>query len=301
MTDLTIIIVSYNVKEYLLTCLKAIYRQQSDVSLEVVVVDNVSGDGSVEAVQDRFPQVKLIANTTNVGFARGNNQGLGASSGRYVLFLNPDTEVGPGTLAGLVRFADAHAQAAVFTCRLTNSDGSLQHSCFRFPNLRMAFYGFFPLVPIDAVINGRYPGEYYNRIFEPEHILGACLTIRRTALDAIGGWDDRFFMYFEETDLCFRLRRAGYMSLYTPEYSTIHYGGRSTAAVQEKMSVAFYRSQAHFYRKNYGSLKFVALKTIVLGGVSFWAARSAKNFVQGRIAWSLFRTRLGGYWQILWA
>lgn len=297
--DLSIIIVSYNVRMYLLACLEAVYRQMVDISLEVIVVDNVSGDGSVEAVRAAFPQVKLFANAENIGFARGNNQGVRESSGRYVLFLNPDTEMGRGTLAGLAHFADVHPEASVFTCRLSNSDGSLQHSCFHFPSLRMAFYGFFPLVPTDSVANGRYPREYFDHVFGPEHILGACLMIRREALDAIGGWDDGFFMYFEETDLCYRLQRHGYMSLYSPDFSVVHHGGRSTGAEREKMSVAFYRSQAHFYRRNYGLLRFVALKGVVLFGLLFWTARSCKNYLQRRIDGRLLKTRLVGYWEIL--
>jgi N-acetylglucosaminyl-diphospho-decaprenol L-rhamnosyltransferase len=301
MLDLSIVIVSYNVRDYLLACLDSIYRQGADLKMEVIVVDNVSADGSVEAVKTRFPQVRLIANVQNVGFARGNNQGWAASQGRYVLFLNPDTELGAGTLEGMLTLADAHPQEAIFTCRLLNSDGSWQQSCFRFPTLRMAFYGFFPLVPMDAVANGRYPAQCGQRDFSPEHILGACLLLRREAMQAVGGWDERFFMYFEETDLCYRLRRAGYRSLYTPAFTVTHHGGRSTAPVQEKMSVAFYRSQAYFYRKNYGLARLALLKAIVFAGVLFWAARSTRGTLRGRISAALYRTRLASYWRIFWA
>ena len=299
--DLSIVIVSYNVKDYLLACLRSIYAQAAEVALEVIVVDNASSDGTVEAVRDAFPQVQLLANRENLGFARGNNLGLRASGGRYVLFLNPDTEVGEGALAGLVRLAEAHPEAAAFTCRLLNPDGSLQHSCFHFPNLRMAFYGFFPLVPMDSPANGRYPAEQYERLFQPEHVLGACLMFRRRVLEELGGWDERFFMYFEETDLCYRLWRAGHVILYTPEVSIVHYGGRSTAPLPEKMSVAFYRSQSYFYRKHYSPWAFLALKGIVLGGLLFWTARTCRGFLRRRIGGAQFLARLASYGRILLA
>lgn len=299
--DLSIIIVSYNIKDYLLACLRSINSQPADMALEVILVDNLSSDGTVGAVQSAFPQVRILANQENVGFARGNNQGLRASSGKYVLFLNPDTEVGKGALAGLLRLAQEHPEASAFTCRVLNPDGSLQHSCFHFPSLKMAFYGFFPIVPMDSVANGRYPEGQFNRIFRPEHVLGACLMFRRDALVELGGWDERFFMYFEETDLCYRLKHAGQITLYTPEVSIIHYGGRSTAAVPEKMSVAFYRSQSYFYRKHYSVPKFLALKGIVSFGLLFWTSRTCKGLIRRRITWAQFRARLDSYVRILFA
>lgn len=301
MLDLSIVIVSYNVREYLQACLSSIYRWPPDRPFELIVVDNVSSDGSADAVRASFPQVRLFESSENAGFAHGNNRGTQESAGRCVLFLNPDTEVREGTLTGLVQFADTHPEAAAYTCRLVNPDGGLQMSCFRFPNLKMAFFGFFPLVPMDSLANGRYPSETFDREFQPEHVLGACLMIRRDALNALGGWDGRYFMYFEETDLCYRLRRSGQTVLYTPACTVVHHGGRSTAAVHEKMSVAFYCSQSYFYRRHYGLVAYTALKAIVALGLCFWTARSLKNFIQGRIDGALLRTRLSGYLGILQA
>jgi N-acetylglucosaminyl-diphospho-decaprenol L-rhamnosyltransferase len=276
-----------------------VFRTGPGVSLDVVVVDNVSVDGTVEAVRASFPQVRVLANASNVGFAAANNQGAAATVGRYALFLNPDTEVKPGALEHLVAFADRHPDASATTCRLENRDGTLQQSCFHFPSLRMAFYGFFPLVPMDSVANGRYPVETFGRVFEPEHVLGACLMVRRDALERIGGWDEHFFMYFEETDLCYRLHKAGARMLYTPDCSVVHYGGQSTGPVKEEMSVAFYRSQWMFYRKHYSWIRAAALKGIVAIGLVYWLARTLKNAVQGRIGRPLLQTRLRGYGRIL--
>ncbi len=299
--DLSIIIVSYNVQDYVRECLTSIFAQPPQLAFEVIVVDNVSRDRTVEIVQEEFPGVTLICNQENVGLAAATNQGVEVSTGRYVLYLNPDTRLDPGTLEGLVRFAGTRPDAAAFTCRVRNPDGSLQHSCFRFPGLGQAWYGFFPVVPMDSVQNGRYPEDYYERLFEPEHVLGAFLMVRRATLERIGAWDPGFFMYFEETDFCYRLRRAGLKALYVPQFSFVHYGGRSTAQVSEKMSVAFYRSQARFYLKHYGIPKYLALKAVVLVGLAFWLARSCLSFARGRIDWLLLRTRLGGYARILFA
>jgi len=299
MKDLSILVISYNVRDYLLGCLASIYAEPLAIDFEVIVVDNVSRDGSAEAVRQHYPQVVMIERARNVGLAAGTNLGLAAASGRYILYLNPDTRVNRGALEGMVRFADVCEDATAYCCRVLNDDGSLQHSCFRFPHLKTAFYGFFPLVEIDAVANGRYPTDQYDHIFEPEHILGAYLLTRRNTIDHIGGWDEKFFMYFEETDYCYRLKQAGCKALYNPAYSLIHYGGRSTSQATEKMSVAFYRSQAYFYRKHYGLWQFLALKGIVLCGTSFWVARSVRAYLLKKIDAQLLRTRLSGYAKIL--
>jgi GT2 family glycosyltransferase len=297
--DLSIILVSYNVKDYLLGCLKSIYEETSGIDFEVLVIDNASRDDSVAAVREKYPQATMIANKGNAGLSAAMSQGVDASSGRYILYLNPDTEMIGDTLGGVVRFADSHPETAGFACKLLNPDRTLQHSCFRFPNLRMAFYGFFPRVPMDSVENGRYPEETYNTVFEPEHVLGAFLMVRRSAVEKIGGWDARFFMYFEETDFCYRLIQSGHRILYCPDCALIHYGGRSTSAVHEEMSVEFYRSQAFFYRKNYGLGRYLLLKAIVALGLSSWALRSTAAVVRGRIDGALFRTRLRNYARIL--
>lgn len=297
--DLSIVIVSYNAVDYLLGTLASIAQHPPTCAYEVFVVDSASSEPVPARVREAYPWVKVIASPENIGFARSNNLALQQAGGRLVLFLNPDTLVHEGSLDGLVAFADAHPQAAAYTCRLINPDGSLQMSCFHFPSLHMAFYGFFPRVPMDSEANGRYPAAAFDTEFAVEHALGACLMLRRDALEAVGGWDGRYFMYFEETDLCYRLTQRGLSTLYTPAVSIVHYGGGTTASVKEKMSVAFYRSQSYFYRKNYPWWRFVALKIIVFFGLGYWAARTLKNYLQRRIDGELFRTRFSGYAKIL--
>lgn len=297
--DLSIILVSYNVKDYLLGCLKSIYEQTSGIEFDVWVVDNASRDDTLAAVRAQYPQVRVVDNKKNVGLSAAVAQGVEVSSGRYVLYLNPDTEMIGDTLGDMVSFADSHLDAAGFACKLLNPDHTLQHSCFRFPSLRTAFYGFFPRVPMDSVENGRYPEDLYNQVFEPEHILGAFVMVRRDALEAIGGWDTSYFMYFEETDFCYRLVKAGFRILYNPACALIHYGGRSTSQVHEEMSVEFYRSQARYYRKNYGFWKYLQLKAIVALGLLYWALRSTRGVLRGRIDRALYRTRMRNYARIL--
>src|SRR5690242_7620125 len=151
--DLSIILVSYNVKDYLLSCLKSIYEQTAGIDYEVIVIDNASRDDSVKAVRENFPQAALIENAHNPGLAGAMSQGVDASTGRYILYLNPDTEMIGNTLGGIVKFADSQPDAAGFACKILNPDRTLQHSCFRFPTLKMAYYGFFPNVPMDSVEN----------------------------------------------------------------------------------------------------------------------------------------------------
>lgn len=299
--DLSIIMVSYNVKAYLLSCLASVYRLSEDLNFEAIVVDNMSVDGTVEAVRESFPQVQVIANAENVGFSRANNQGLRACRGRHVLYLNPDTEVCEGALSGLVRTADSRPDASAFSCRVLNSDGTLQYSCFRFPSLSMAIFGLFPIISNDSVINGRYSAHYFDHTFEPEHVLGACFMVRREVLEELGGMDEEFFMYFEETDLCYRLKRSGHKIVYTPEFSVIHHGQQSTNAVRGKMSVEYYRSQAYFYRKHYGLTKQIALKAIVVLGLLVRIVRLCASLLRGRTTWQMLWTQLDGYGRILLA
>ncbi len=298
--DLSIVVVSYNSRDVLGRCLESIRAARDRLSVELFVVDNASRDGSADMVAERFPEATLIASEQNLGFGRANNLGFAQARGRYVLVLNPDTEVRPDALHELVRFADSHPRAGAVGARLDYPDGRFQHSAFRFPGLRQALFGFFDLIPIDSPINGRYRTEQFERDFPAEHLLGACLLLRREALEQVGGFDPRYFMYFEETDLCIRLRRAGWQNLFTPGARVLHVSAASTSAAPERMSVEFHRSQAYFYRKHYGLPGYAALKVVVWLGTAYRLARSLRAYLRGRIDRPLLVERLGGYWSILW-
>ena len=298
--DLSTVVVTYNSRGVVERCLESVRAAAAGLDTEVIVVDNASIDGSADLVAERFPGVRLIRNRGNLGFGRANNRGFELARGRYILLLNPDTRVAPDALRKLVAFADAHPRAGAVGARLEYPDGRLQHSAFRFPDLCQAVFGFFDVVPLDSRVNGRYGAGAYAGSFATEHLIGACLLLRREALDAVGPFDPRYFMYFEETDLCVRLRRAGWQNLFTPDARVVHLGATSTSVVHERMSVEFHRSQAYFYGKHYGLAGYLALKVIVWAGVGYRLARSARAYLRGRISRRLLLERLGGYWEILW-
>jgi GT2 family glycosyltransferase len=298
---LSVVVVGYNRRELLAACLDSVLADCGDLAVEVIVVDNASHDGTAEIVAERYPEVRLIANQENVGYGGGCNVGLAVGRGRYLMVLNQDILVRPGTLSALVAFADAHPEAGVVGARMEYADHRFQHSAFRFPDGKQAFFGFFDnLVPLDSAPNGRYPDDHFERPFQAEHLLGACLLFRRDALEQVGAFDPTFFMYFEETDLCVRLQRAGWHNYYLPSARVMHVSGASTSAASEQMSVEFHRSQAIYYRRHRGEEGYALLKAIVWAGIGYRLARSLRAYLRGRIGSDLLRERIVGYWRILW-
>jgi N-acetylglucosaminyl-diphospho-decaprenol L-rhamnosyltransferase len=298
---LTIALVNYHARDYLLACLTALAAAPPRVGYEVVLVDNSPGDGAAKAIHARYPSITVVTNRENVGFGRACNQVIRASASPYVLLLNPDTEVRPGALDTLLHTLAAHPRVAAVGPRLVYPDGRYQHSAFRLPGLAQALFGFFPLVPLDSRWNGRYGVPRSTRPRRVEHLLGACLLIRREALQAVGPLDERFFMYFEETDWCARALRAGWELWQVPAAVVVHHSGGTTRHVAEEMSLQFHRSQAYYYRKHQGAVGLAALKAIVAMGVGFRLARSLRATARGRISRGLLATRLRNYWRILWA
>ena len=296
---LSIVTVTYNSEETIRACLEAIPR--GGLEAEVIVVDNASTDRTVALIREHFPWVRLVESGHNSGFSGGSNRGIALAGAPLILLLNPDTIVQPGALRALVDFADRHPSAGMIGCRIRYPDGRLQHSCFKFPNFRMAFFGFFPLVPMDHPLNGRHREEEYERPHPTEHLLGAVLLVRREVVARIGLLDaETFPMYFEETDWCHRAARAGWDRYYTPAATVLHHQAHSTSRFPEKMSVAFHRSQARYYRRYYGPAGYLALKAIVVPGLTWWLARSTLSLLRGRIDRALWRRRAASYWEILW-
>jgi N-acetylglucosaminyl-diphospho-decaprenol L-rhamnosyltransferase len=297
--ELLVVLVNYHARDYLLACLAALEAAPPGVPYRVVLVDNSAGDGAAEAIRARFPTVEILANATNVGFGRACNRALRASHEPYCLLLNPDTEVQPGALATLLAVLRANPRVAAVGPRLVYPDGRYQHSAFRLPDLAQAFYGFFEWVPLDSRQNGRYPPCEDGPPRAVEHLLGACLLIRRDALDAVGLLDEGFFMYFEETDWCARALRAGWALWQVPTAVVLHDSGGTTRHVAEEMSLQFHRSQARYYRKHHGRVGYLALKLIVGGGVAYRFLRSVLAVARSRIAPALLATRTRIYWEIV--
>jgi len=256
MLDLSIVIVNWNVRDLLRRCLHSILADLQTCRFEIIVVDNASTDGSVEMVHQEFPQVRLIASEVNLGYTGGNNRGIAASQGRYILLLNPDTEVLDDALVTMVAYMDAHPDVGALGPQLLNPDGSVQSSRRRFPTLGTALVE-------STVIQQWWPDNrilrrYYvqdrpdDAISEVDWVTGACILLRRQAVEQVGPLDDAFFMYSEELDWCRRARDAGWKVVYLPTARVIHHEGKSSEQVMPLRHIRFQRSKIHYFRKHHG-------------------------------------------------
>lgn len=261
--DLSVVIVNWNTRDLLHHCLLSVHKAVHGLELEVYVVDNASRDDSVALVREHFPLVHLVENATNAGFARANNQAIRQSTGRYVVLLNSDTEACPGALEILIKFMDLYPDAGGCGPRLLNADGSLQASCH--PMLTPG-REFWRLVFLDRL----WPQAiYHQEEWDPtiphrvEVIKGACLLLRRAALDQVGPLDEQYFMYTEEVDLCYRLAQAGWELWWVPQAMVKHYGEASSKQVPEAMYLQLYRSKVQFYRKFGGPRRADRFKRLI--------------------------------------
>jgi GT2 family glycosyltransferase len=267
MTNLSIVIVNWNTREFLSRCLRSVYDTTLDLDFEVIVVDNGSTDGSQEMVRQEFPAVSLIVNTENKGFAKANNQAIRRSRGRYVLLLNSDAFVYENTIEHTVAFMDGHPEAGMAGCRLLYENGRLQPSCYAFPTLSTEFFiavGLDRLFPKSRLF-GKYGMTYwdFDDIREVDVILGAFMMVRATAIDEVGLMDERYFMYSEEVDWCYRFRDKGWRIYFYPHVEAIHVGGGSTRRVRAEMLVRLYGSRIEFFRKHHGRLSARLLKLVI--------------------------------------
>ncbi len=254
--DVSIIIVNWNTRDILCSCLQSIYEQGGEIDFEVIVIDNASTDGSVEMVKKNYPQVTLIENSQNRGFAAANNQGIAISEGRYVLLLNSDTVVLDNAIAETIAFADSHPKAAVVGCRVLNLDQTLQPTCFMFPsilNMLLSSTYLYKLFPKSKFF-GRERMTWWSRqnVREVDVVTGCFMLVRRQAIEQVGMMDEKFFMYAEETDWCYRFKQAGWKILFTPCAEIIHLGGQSTAQRSADMIVRLRLSILRFMRKHHG-------------------------------------------------
>ncbi len=245
---------SWNVQEDLRKCLQSVLEGNAEDGLAVWVVDNASTDGTVEMLRHEFPQVKLICNETNAGFAAANNQGLKAADADYYLLLNPDTVVPEGAFAKLLQFADAQPGAGAVGPKLVNPDGGLQHSARRFPTITAAI---FRNTALGRLCPGAASPSHYlmtewdhDEAREVDWVSGACLLIRRDALEQVGYLDEGFFWGSEDVDYCFRLHQAGWLVMYNPEPIIVHAIGKSTSQVVIPTIIRTHRSMRRLYNKH---------------------------------------------------
>lgn len=263
MIDLSVVIVSWNTCELLASCLQSLFETAAGLAPEIIVVDNASTDGSADMVRNRFPQVRLIENADNIGFARANNQAIARSQGRYVLLLNSDTEVRPEAVETLVRFIDETPRAGGAGPYLLNADGTQQPSCYP---LLTPWREFWRLLFLERVWRrATYDMARWDTTTPREVgvIKGACLLVRREALDQVGMLDPQYFMYSEELDLCYRLQQAEWHLYWVPGARVVHYGESSTRQMAQAMYVQLYRSKVQFYRKTGGRARARLFKMLL--------------------------------------
>jgi GT2 family glycosyltransferase len=256
--DLSIIVVNWNAKNLLLPCLDSIYQTCKGVAMEVFVIDNGSTDGSGEAVKERFPKVTFIQNQKNVGFAMANNQALRLSKGNYLLLLNPDTKMKEGAIERLVSFMESSPEAGVVGAQLLNDDGSKQNSIANFPSLATELLN-------KSLLRWLFPKQFpgkerdYSNPVEVDSVIGACMMVRREAMDQVGLLDEEYFLFLEETDWCYRIKKAGWKVYHIPQAEIYHFQGKSAELEKKKAKIEYYRSRYHFFKKNRGTLQWVIL------------------------------------------
>jgi len=295
MLDVSICIVNWNTRELLANCLHSIFADDQRVTFDVIVVDNASHDTSPDMVRADFPQVHLIANNENLGFARANNQAFSLAKGRHVLLLNSDTIVLQDALLKMVKYLDEHQLIGVVGPKLLNLDRTLQRSCWRgFPSLRSAFVAAFylwRLVPHSRLVQSTESLDIPDdKPIEVDHVLGACMLVRREVINQVGGMDEELFLFLEETEWCYRIKKRGWEVHFLPWAEIIHVGQQSVHQNPEQTLPEKYRNYVWFYKKyeNPSKMQLALLKLVTISagllrmGLWTWRSRSASQRDQAR-------------------
>jgi GT2 family glycosyltransferase len=274
MTTTAVCIINYNTCDLLRECLFSIMTQTAD---HIVVVDNASTDESVQMVKTEFPAISLLALEQNVGYGAASNRGIARCQTEHIVLLNADTVMKPGALRALSDYLQSHPRAAIVGPRILNQDGTLQRSSFYFPTpLPILLYvsGLYPWISGILLLKNRIlqQGSNESAVAVP-WILGAALAFRQEQIREIGGFDERFFMYFEEVDLCYRLSSRGQQIHLVPEAEIIHVGGASTSQTRSASYIQFFASLARFYHKHYSRVMLTemvfSVKTVAFLKLAF--------------------------------
>ena len=274
MITVAVCIVNYNTCDLLRECLGSVIAQNPD---EIVVVDSASTDQSVQMMKSEFPTIPLLALDENIGYGAASNRATAICQSTYIILLNADTRMKPGSLKALSTYLSDHPQVAIVGPRILNPDGTLQTSCFHFPTpLHIFLYvsGLYRSIPGIPILKQRTLQKMTSEAARPvPWILGAALAFRREIVDGLGGFDEDFFMYFEEVDLCYRLFSEGKQTHFVPEAEIIHVSGGSTTQKRAWSSIQYFASLAQFYRKHYSSFKLTAMVLSVKSVAIFKMAR----------------------------
>ncbi len=281
---ISIIIVNFNSKDVLRNCLRSIINSQCSFPFDLFVIDNAS-DEIFDDLSRSFPTVEFVFNKKNLGFAAANNIGIARTKGKYVLLLNPDTIVNKNSLEPMVNFLDQHPDVGIVGCKIFSPNGQVEHSTHSFPTLVKEFvhanefmkplfgYGSWLARFLQRFMKFKALESYWDHdtIREVDHVTGACMMVRKEAIDRVGVLDEAFFLYNEEVEWSYRMKQAGYKSVFLPESNIIHLFGYSTKQqvqkqVVNRLLVERYRGMFYFFQKHYGFAKLLALRLIVIQG-----------------------------------
>ncbi|UCG23142.1 MAG: glycosyltransferase family 2 protein [Chloroflexota bacterium] len=299
--DLSIIIVSWNVRELLADCLRSVDENRGRLDLEVIVVDSASNDGSPETVRDEFPWVRLHACPENVGFPRGNNLAMRMAYGRYLLLLNPDTVVLDDALTQMLTYLEDHKDVGVVGGQLLNADGTIQSSRRRFPTLITAVFE-------STWLQSHAPTDVLRRFYmediaddmsvEVDWLVGACLMVRREVILDVGLMDEAYFMYSEELDWCRRIKEAGWRIVYLPAAHIVHYIGQSSDQAVTERHINFQRAKLRYFSKYHGPRATGFLRVALLLNYIWQLAVETGKYVLGHRR-ALRRQRMYAYVQVI--
>lgn len=298
---LSIIIVNWNVRDLLRTCLHSIDRGRGDLELEVIVVDSASTDGSVSMLQTEFPWVRLLACQENVGFPRGNNLGLEQANGRFLYLLNPDTEIVGDALGAMVAYMTVNPGVGVLGAQLLYPDGRIQSSRRRFPTLAI---GMLESTWLQPLAPRRLLRHYYaqdlpdDETAQVDWVMGASLLVRREAYEQVGGMDEAYFMYSEELDWCRRIKEAGWRIVYFPQAQVIHHEGKSSEQAIAARHINFNRAKLRYFRKFHGPIATALIRAVLLLNYAAQLGLEGAKGILGHkrpLRWQRVRT----YWAVL--
>jgi GT2 family glycosyltransferase len=268
MPDVSVIIVNWNTKDLLLACIRSILTNTNEVELEIIVVDNASSDGSQEALRQTFPDVKLIQNTDNLGFAKANNIGIRASTGAYICLVNSDVEVKSGCIDRMIEYMSDHADIGIMGPKINYPDGRLQPSCKRLPSLWRYMCEALGLNSIfkKSEFFSNHDMAYFSHdtTCYVDCLIGAFWLVRRSSLNMVGLLDENFFFYSEDTDWCKRFRDHNFKAVFFADAEIVHYHGGSSSRNVSKYYIQLRRANLQFWKKHHGSLSLACLKCIMI-------------------------------------
>ncbi len=298
MIDLSVIIVNWNTRELLRNCLISLREHLEALSVEVFVVDNGSNDGSIEMTRTEFPEVVLIENGENLGFARANNLAMKRAAGRFFLLLNSDTIVRAGAIEGLIETMEGDSSIGIAGLQLLNEDGSLQNSISNYPSLLSELSN---KSLLRLLFPSAFPGKerLASTPLQVQSVIGACMLVRREAAEEVGLLDEDYFFFLEETDWCLRMHQAGWKVVHDPRYAIYHLQGKSAGKVNVRARIEYWRSRYAYFRKHFGVGSRIALGVGLMFRLSISLLSSLlANLFTGFLRPKM-RRKLAVYWKVL--